>query len=108
MLRGALIQLLTLLGWEVTCEPHGAAAIDRLNHEAFDVVVTDHHMPVTDGLGLVQNLRARGFPGRIYVISGALAAAQVEKYLRLKVDGVVAKPIALSQLRSLLAVAAVA
>ena len=108
IVRGALSQLLTLLGWEVTCEPHGTAAINRLNEEKFDVVLTDHHMPVTDGVGLVQHLRARGFPGRIYVISGAMPEAQWDEYLRLNVDGIAAKPMALAQLRSLLEVKAVA
>lgn len=102
IVRSALSQLLTLLGWEVTCEPHGAAALDRLKSEEFDVVLTDHHMPVSDGLELVQHLRAQGFPGRIYVISGALPAAKQEEYLRLNVDGIMMKPVAMSQLRDLL------
>lgn len=102
IVRGALSQLLTLLGWQVTTEPDGSAALNRLKSEDFDVVLTDHHMPETDGIGLVQNLRARGFPGRIYVISGALGAAQEEEYQRLQVDGIASKPVAISQLQDLL------
>jgi CheY-like chemotaxis protein len=105
IVRGALSQLLTLLGWQVTSEPHGAAALNRLNAEEFDVVLTDHHMPVTDGLSLVQKLRAQNFPGRIYVISGALGEEQHEQYRRLNVDGIATKPVALPQLRELLGAA---
>jgi CheY-like chemotaxis protein len=80
IVRGALSQLLTLLGWQVTTEPDGSAALNRLKAEEFDVVLTDHHMPETDGIGLVKNLRERGFPGRIYVISGALGVEQEREF----------------------------
>lgn len=105
IVRGALSQLLTLLGWQVTCEPHGEAALDRIHAEEFDVVLTDHHMPGKDGLALVQNLRAEGFHGRIFVLSGALPAAEENEYRRLHVDGIAAKPVALSELRELLGAA---
>jgi CheY-like chemotaxis protein len=105
IVRGTLSELLSLLGWQVTCAPHGGAALERVAREEFDVVLTDHNMPGTDGLTLVQNLRARGFPGRIYVISGALPPDQEDEYHRLHVDGIAAKPLALTDLRILLSAA---
>jgi CheY-like chemotaxis protein len=105
VVRSALSQVLRHLGWQVTSAPHGDAALSRIAAAEFDVVVTDHNMPGTDGLALVKNLRARGFAGRIYVISGALLAADEDHYRRLNVDGIASKPVALADLRSMLGAA---
>ncbi len=102
IVRSALSQVLRHLGWHVTTASDGAAALSRCGAAEFDVVLTDHHMPVGDGLALVENLRARGFAGRIYVISGALAAADEDRYRQLNVDGIASKPVAIAELRALL------
>lgn len=102
IVRNAVGQVLRYLGWEVTTAVHGAAALGRLDEAEFDVVLTDHNMPGSDGLALVEGLRARGFAGRIYVISGALSAAVEERYQRLGVDGIAAKPTAIADLHALL------
>src|SRR2546427_12736204 len=85
IVRTALSQVFRHLGWQVTSVPHGAAALSRISVADFDMVVTDHNMPGTDGLALVRKLRARGFAGRIYVLSGALLAADEDKYRELTV-----------------------
>jgi len=97
--------LLTHLGCDVTSEPHGGAALDRYRAGNFDVVITDHDMPGTDGLVLVQSLRARGFDGRIYVVTGGVSATASARYRELNVDGIVAKPVALAKLRAMLGAA---
>lgn len=104
--RGVLCRVLSHLGWQVTSESHGEAALDRFRANEFDVVITDHRMPPgSGGLTLVESLRARGFSGRIYVISGALPEADRDRYRELNVDGIVTKPVAISQLQALLGAA---
>lgn len=70
---------------------------------AFDVVITDHHMPVMNGLEFVRRLRQTPFAGKILVFSSELAPAVREAYLALGVDHVLAKPVLPSELRRLLA-----
>jgi len=60
--------------------------------EPFDVVVTDHHMPGTNGLAFVESLWAAGFKGRIIVHSTALGAPTRAAYAALRVHGFVEKP----------------
>ena len=105
VVRRSLSRVLSHLGWQVVSEADGAAALGRISAEEFDVVLTDHHMPVLGGLGLVENLRARGYTGRIYVLSGALPPAEREYYRRLQVDGIAAKPVTLPELREMLGAA---
>jgi CheY-like chemotaxis protein len=105
IVRNALTQILVHLGWEVTAVANGAAALSDRDLADVEVVLTDHHMPGMDGLKLVEELRGRGYAGRIYVISGALTALDEARYRALRVDGIANKPITLRELRGLLGAA---
>lgn len=74
---------------------HGEEALDRLSAPgaAYDLLITDHHMPRLNGLDLVRRLRARGFPGKIIVFSSELSPLVHDDYRELKVDVILAKPI---------------
>lgn len=84
------------------CE-NGQLALDRLSPEpaAFDLLITDHHMPVMNGLELVEQVRRLGFPGRIVVFSSELNLSVQAGYAALKVDRVLPKPIKPATLRQL-------
>lgn len=96
---------LSLDGHKVECALDGKIALERVTADtaAFDLILTDHHMPNMNGLQLVEQLRAMKFPGKIVVFSSELRP-QVEKaYLALGVDRVLPKPIFPSELRKVLA-----
>lgn len=95
-------EALYFLGYQVVVEADGAAALRRLDSAHFDIVITDHRMPVMDGLELVRELRARHYAGRIYVISGEMPAEAWAEYGRLQVDGVGTKPMRISDLHRML------
>lgn len=69
----------------------------------FDLIITDHHMPVMNGLEFVHHLRRQAYPGRIIVFSSELAPEVREAYLALGVDHVLAKPVRPADLNRLLA-----
>lgn len=98
--------LFTLLlggkGHTVSAASDGVGALALVNAGQFDVVVTDHQMPEKNGLDLVRELKAASFPGRIVVISGVLSPAIRKEYEVLKVDAIIAKPLALKELVALL------
>lgn len=83
----------------------GAQALARLEREPdrFDLLITDHHMPVMNGLELVRRVRQTPFAGRIVVFSSELAPGVQEDYLAQQVDHVLAKPVLPRELRQLLA-----
>ncbi len=45
-------------GWEIDCAESGESALELVEHQGYDVVVTDLHMPKSGGLGLLEWLKA--------------------------------------------------
>jgi CheY-like chemotaxis protein len=100
--RAFMDEALYFLGYHVVTEENGVAALRRLDAASFDIVITDHRMPEMDGLGLVRELRARSYAGRIYVVSGEMPSEAWEEYERLRVDGIATKPLKVAELHRLL------
>ncbi|MET0985995.1 MAG: response regulator [Steroidobacteraceae bacterium] len=48
--------------------PNGQAALDVLAREFVSIVLTDRDMPAMDGLAFCRTVRARQFPGYIYIM----------------------------------------
>ncbi len=90
-------------GHGIECVEDGSLALARVIADpAFDLVITDHHMPNMNGLELVTRLREQEFPGKIMVFSSELSAAVATDYTRLKVDRILYKPVYPSMLRQVL------
>lgn len=91
-------------GHSIECVEDGQQACDRLAAEnfAFDLLITDHHMPVMDGLQLVTKLRTTPFAGKILVFCSELNPVVGEAYRRFNVDRVLYKPVFPSDLRRVL------
>jgi two-component system chemotaxis response regulator CheY len=106
---GALRELMRLVlapeGHTLETYADGNAACERLlrGPNDFDLIITDHHMPVMNGLDLVRAIRLMPFSGRIIVFSSELNPSIHDEYVRLKVDQVLAKPVRPAVLRALLA-----
>jgi CheY-like chemotaxis protein len=82
-------------GHTVETADDGVIALERLSQDlrAFDLLITDHHMPRMNGLELVRAVRATAFPGRIIVFSSELSEDVNEQYRQLGVDLILPKPI---------------
>ncbi len=83
----------------------GASALARIKEDpaAFDLFVSDHHMPKMNGLEVVRELRRINFGGKIFIYSSEIDEDVNAIYLTLKVDMVLPKPIVLPELKQLLA-----
>ncbi len=92
-------------GHKVDSVADGHIALDLIKKDlhAYDVVITDHHMPTISGLELVGHLRALQFPGKIIVFSSELSTEVASAYRRHKVDHILPKPIFPSDLRAIFA-----
>jgi two-component system chemotaxis response regulator CheY len=82
---------------------HLALELIRKDLKAYDVVITDHHMPTISGLQLVAELRAMDYPGKIIVFSSELSTSVDAAYRRHKADHILPKPIFPSDLRAIFA-----
>ena len=91
-------------GHTVECVADGKPAIEllRAHPDAFDVVITDHHMTHVNGLELVKQLRELPYRGKIVVFSSELRHDIGEAYKALNVDAVIFKPVMPGVLRHLL------
>lgn len=91
-------------GHSVECAADGALAVERVTAgpTAFDLLITDHHMPNLNGLELVMQLRVLGFQGKILVFSSELSREIHAAYQRLNVDRILYKPVFPSTLRQVL------
>ena len=83
----------------------GASALERIRQDpqAFDLFISDHHMPRMNGLEVVRELRKIDFRGKIFIYSSEIDEDVNAIYLTLKVDLVLPKPIVLPELKQLLA-----
>ena len=96
---------LTREGHTLECAVNGAEALDKIMAApgAIDLLLTDHHMPVMNGLALVAAVRGLNFPGKIIVFSSELNPRVGAEYLKLSVDCILQKPIFPSELRRVIA-----
>ena len=97
-------QSLSRDGHTVESFADGAAALARIKEDpAFDLFISDHHMPKMNGLEVVRELRRIDFRGKIFIYSSEIDEDVNAIYLTLKVDMVLPKPIVLPELKQLLA-----
>ncbi len=96
---------LTREGHVVECVSDGQQALDRLtaNPDGYDLLISDHHMPRLDGLGLVTHVRGLPYAGKILIFSSELSPTVSDAYHELKVDKILFKPVFPSELRQVLA-----
>jgi CheY-like chemotaxis protein len=97
--------MLCALGtFEVQAETDARHALGALAARAPDLLICDLVLPGMDGIEFLQAAAARGFDGRVILLSGTDsairdAAAGLARALGLQVAGAFDKPIRLDQLR---------
>jgi two-component system chemotaxis response regulator CheY len=92
-------------GHTVETVEDGTFALEKLRTQpdAFDLLITDHHMPKMTGLELIEHVRGLPFHGKIIVFCSELSRDVNEAYQQFKVDHILYKPIFPAELRKVLA-----
>src|SRR5947207_3827985 len=87
--------------YEVTGVNDSDDALAQLtaNSGGYDIVIVDQKMPYLSGVELVQELRNRGFSGKIMVLSAHLSPQIRESYEQMDVHVMVDKPFNIHDLR---------
>ena len=84
-------------GWEVVAVDNGRKVIDRIQSEAFDLILMDAQMPVLDGFEATKMIRdhEKGTGKHTPIIALTARAMQEDrkKCLDAGMDGYVSKPI---------------
>ena len=103
--RSVLGRQLAMVGIEPDMAANGQEGLDRWRTGAFALVLTDLHMPVMDGFGLVRAIRREEAPGArtpVLAFSADVRIGQAEKARDAGFDGFLAKPMQLEGLRAVL------
>ncbi|HYP17738.1 MAG TPA: response regulator [Opitutus sp.] len=92
-------------GHLIECVGDGQEALTRITMDpnAYDLVITDHHMPHVNGIQLVTQLRKLPYSGKVLIFCSELSPTVNETYQKLKVDRILYKPVFPSELRQVLA-----
>ena len=101
-IRDFVAMVLGSEGYRVTTAPNGAAALDQVGREPFDLILLDMRMPVMDGWGFARAYRAGIGPhAPIVVLTAARDAA--ERAAQIRAEGFLGKPFDLDDLLTLVA-----
>jgi DNA-binding NarL/FixJ family response regulator len=92
----------------VFAEAEAQRALATLAASAPDLLICDLALPDMDGVEFLQAAAGRGFTGKVVLLSGMDAgvrdaATELARVLGLRVAGAFRKPIALAQLRAIVA-----
>lgn len=91
IIRDLVAELLTSASFSVTSAVDGAAALEVLDRQSFDVVVSDLEMPNVDGLELLRRIRARGWPIPVVMVTTRGSAEDRKRAADLGASGYVVK-----------------
>jgi CheY-like chemotaxis protein len=91
--------------WAITTAASGQEALDAAVLHAPDLIITDYHMPVMNGLELIARVRNHHLASRIILITAYSSPELYAAVQSLGVDHYLTKPVPLAKLRNLAAAA---
>jgi signal transduction histidine kinase/CheY-like chemotaxis protein len=101
-----MVMLLGAAGHQVDVVGNGEEAVAAVSEGGFDLVLMDIQMPLLDGVGAAQRIRAMAEPNRsipILALTADAIAGAAERYLAAGMDAYLAKPITPATLQAALA-----
>jgi DNA-binding response OmpR family regulator len=85
-------------GYHVDAVPDGAVAWAAIQHQHYDLLLTDYAMPHLTGVGLLRKVRSAGMVLPAIMATGSLPAAELNRHAWLKPVVVVVKPYTIPEL----------
>ena len=88
---------------QVSTVSDGAAALNELRRQSFDLILTDYSMPKTNGLELAQAAHQISPDVRIVLMTGAYSHNEIQTIMdSVPLNGFLAKPFTLWELGDIL------
>lgn len=81
------------LGFQIVASKNGIEALNKLENEAIDLIITDIKMPQMDGIELLKALREKDNPVKVILLSGYAEFAYAQKGLSLGAMDYLLKPM---------------
>ncbi len=97
--REALSKLLRSVGYEVTSAATGEIALDLIDQEQYQVIVSDLFLPDKSGLDILQNVQKVSPVTEVIVVTGHASAQTAVKAMKEGAFDYITKPIDFDELR---------
>jgi CheY-like chemotaxis protein len=94
----SLGKILRRRGFEVETASDGLIALERITHQAFDVIVLDVKMPGMDGIQVLAEIRRLAISARVILLTGHLSITDEEDGLKGGAYAYLFKPIPILKL----------
>jgi CheY-like chemotaxis protein len=104
--RRILSKLIDSMGHQVAVAADGMEGLRCLAQAPFDLVVTDHNMPMMSGAEFVRKARDIGHAVKIIVLSARVSPDDERRYHDLDVEDILTKPFGFKELIAILTGAA--
>jgi two-component system, NtrC family, nitrogen regulation response regulator NtrX len=95
--RSALGGVLRDEGYDVDAVDTGEACLERLTHEAYDIIVLDIWLPGMDGLATLARMRERQVDAQVVMISGHGNVESAVRAIKMGAFDFVEKPLSLEK-----------
>jgi CheY-like chemotaxis protein len=102
-LANLIAEILSTEGHLVDTAPNGLAALARVEHNEYDLILSDLRMPELDGPGFYRELERRrpDLLARIAFVTGSAQTAHMEQFLEKTGVPILYKPFRMEQLTKL-------
>lgn len=98
-----IVDTLESEGYGVDSAPNGVSALERIQHQRYDLILSDLHMPKLNGVGLYLALTQRSdrLSERIIFLTGSTGSSELHRFLKETGLPVLRKPFDLGELLQL-------
>jgi CheY-like chemotaxis protein len=98
-----IVDTLTREGYRVDSAPNGVAALEKIQHQRYDLILSDLHMPQLNGVGLYLALTQQldRLSERIIFVTGSAGSSELHRFLKETGLPVLRKPFTLVELQQL-------
>ena len=95
---GVTVTTLRHAGYQVDMAEDGVLAWDALKANSYDLLITDHNMPMMTGLTLLKRIRAARLAVPAILMSGDPPWAELRRNPALRIAAILLKPFSLGEL----------
>lgn len=97
-IRDIIQRALSAAGHNVTSASDGAAALEIMSHQKFDLLLTDIVMPIMDGVALALNVASAHPDTRILMMTGYADQRDRAHNLDVLIQDIVLKPFSVEEI----------
>ena len=91
-IQKALYHMLSSEGYEISTANNGQEALDSINQNSFDLVISDINMPIMNGLELLKNMKANKINIPLLFITSSDKDETLNEAVKFGINGIIEKP----------------